>query len=135
MNVTKFRVARPTNDLRALRAFYVEGLGLIDRGGFQGHAGYDGQLVGTADASYEIEFTQHVDGGPCAPPSRDHLLVFYFRGRAEVDAIAERLRRQGVSPVEPANPYWVGRGLTFEDPDGWRVVLFYAPLPGASTNA
>jgi hypothetical protein len=25
--------------------------------------------------------------------------------------------------VAPENPYWNGRGPTFEDPDGWRVVL------------
>ena len=26
-------------------------------------------------------------------------------------------------PVEPANPYWASHGVTFEDPDGFRVVL------------
>jgi catechol 2,3-dioxygenase-like lactoylglutathione lyase family enzyme len=130
MKVMKFRVARPTDDLRALHRFYVDGLGLVDRGSFAGHDGYDGQLVGTHDESYEIEFTRHADGSPCPPPSRDNLLVFYFRDRAEVDAIAERLRAQGVEPVEPANPYWIGRGLTFADPDGWRVVLFYGQTIG-----
>jgi hypothetical protein len=29
----------------------------------------------------------------------------------------------GYSPVEPENPYWSGKSVTFEDPDGWRVVL------------
>jgi hypothetical protein len=28
-------------------------------------------------------------------------------------------------PVEPENPYWTGTSHTFEDPDGWRVVLYY----------
>jgi catechol 2,3-dioxygenase-like lactoylglutathione lyase family enzyme len=37
-----------------------------------------------------------------------------------VRAVAERL---AVAPVEPANPYWGEHGLTFEDPDGFRVVL------------
>jgi catechol 2,3-dioxygenase-like lactoylglutathione lyase family enzyme len=125
MNTVKFRVARPTDDLRALYRFYVDGLGLMDRGGFAGHDGYDGQVVGTSDGTWEIELTRHVDGSPCAPPSRDNLLVFYFRDRAEVDAIAARLKALGVEPVAPANPYWIGRGLTFADPDGWRVVLFF----------
>lgn len=124
MNVVKFRVARPTDDLAALRAFYVDGLGLVDRGSFQDHAGYDGILVAASDASWEIEFTKHVAGSACPAPSRDNLLVLYFRTRAEVTAIEERLRARGIEPVEPANPYWVGKGLTYEDPDGWRVVLF-----------
>jgi hypothetical protein len=35
----------------------------------------------------------------------------------------------GVDPIPPANPYWAEHGLTFEDPDGFRVVL----LPEAGT--
>ena len=31
--------------------------------------------------------------------------------------------RLGVDPTPPANPYWAEHGLTFEDPDGFRVVL------------
>ena len=30
----------------------------------------------------------------------------------------------GYSPVPPENPYWTDRkALTYEDPDGWRVVI------------
>jgi hypothetical protein len=29
----------------------------------------------------------------------------------------------GAEPAAPANPYWAEHGLTFEDPDGFRVVL------------
>ena len=29
----------------------------------------------------------------------------------------------GCEPVGPENPYWAEKGFTFEDPDGWRVVL------------
>jgi hypothetical protein len=36
---------------------------------------------------------------------------------------AEVVARLGAQPVEPANPYWAEHGLTFEDPDGFRVVL------------
>jgi hypothetical protein len=32
------------------------------------------------------------------------------------------MRALGHDPVEPENPYWRD-DLTFEDPDGWRVVL------------
>ena len=40
-----------------------------------------------------------------------------------MDAVAERLERAGHHPVDPENPYWEGRALTYEDPDGWRVVF------------
>ena len=33
----------------------------------------------------------------------------------------------GFAPVPSTNPYWEARGKTFEDPDGYRVVLECAP--------
>jgi hypothetical protein len=36
----------------------------------------------------------------------------------------KRLHDQGHAPVEPENPYWEDKSLTFEDPDGWRVVIY-----------
>jgi YycE-like C-terminal domain len=33
------------------------------------------------------------------------------------------LARLGVDPIPPANPYWAEHGVTFLDPDGFRVVL------------
>jgi hypothetical protein len=35
--------------------------------------------------------------------------------------------RLGAEPVGPANPYWAEHGVTFEDPDGFRVVLVPEP--------
>ena len=29
----------------------------------------------------------------------------------------------GILPVEPENPYWKDKSETYEDPDGWRVIL------------
>jgi len=46
--------------------------------------------------------------------------VLYLGDRDAVRATAARL---GTDPVAPANPYWAEHGLTFEDPDGLRVVL------------
>lgn len=31
---------------------------------------------------------------------------------------------RGHVPIEPENPYWKDLGKTFEDPDGWRIVLY-----------
>jgi catechol 2,3-dioxygenase-like lactoylglutathione lyase family enzyme len=122
--VTKFRVARPTLDFDPLRSFYLDGLGLVDLGGFEDHQGYDGWGVGTGDESYELEFTKRVGDVAHPPPCADNLVVFYYETRAEIDEIAARFEAMGVQPVEPINPYWAGKSYTFEDPDGWRVVVF-----------
>ena len=119
----KVRVARPTRSLAAMRVFYADGLGLIEHGSFRDHDGYDGDIYATSDLRCEVEVTTHASepGGP--PPSGDHLLVFYVESRAELDAIDARLRALGHAPVEPVNPYWRGRAATYEDPDGWPVVV------------
>ncbi len=78
MQPHKFRVARPTDNLDALRHFYVDGLGLTVLGTFEDHDGYDGLILTTETGGYEIEFTRHADGSPCPAPSQDNLLVFYF---------------------------------------------------------
>ena len=124
MVAVKFRVARPCDDLAALRRFYVDGLGLLVRGAFEGHLGYDGLVLGTSDLGMEIEFTRHEAGSPCRAPSRDNLLVFYLDGPPVVAAVEARMAALGYPPVAPENPYWVGQSVTYEDPDGWRVVLF-----------
>jgi hypothetical protein len=46
--------------------------------------------------------------------------VLYLGDDEAVKAVAVRL---GVDPVPPANPYWAEHGMTFQDPDGFRVVL------------
>lgn len=59
-------------------------------------------------------------GRAVASPDPDLLVVLYL-GSPE----AVRVRAAGLKarPVRAANPYWDERGLTFEDPDGFRVVL------------
>lgn len=123
MEPADFRIARPTDHLEEVRAFYVDAVGLRELGSFRDHDGYDGIMVGLPGAGYHLEFTRHVDGSPGPAPSRDHLLVFYLEDRAALEIAADRMKRCGHDPVAPANPYWIGRSLTFEDPDGWRVVL------------
>lgn len=121
--VSQVRIARPTDRLDDVVAFYRDGLGLTEIGSFRGHAGYDGVMLGLPGASYHLEFTQHEQGSPGAAPSKDNLLVLYLPEPGAVDAAAARLETSGHHSVEPENPYWRANSLTFEDPDGWRVVL------------
>lgn len=123
LKVAAVRVARPTDRLEAVVAFYEEGLGLPRIGSFQGHAGYDGVMLGLPGQEYHLEFTRHAEGSPCPAPTRDNLLVLYFSDHEHLARLRAKLESLGHRPVEPENPYWRGKSVTFEDPDGWRVVL------------
>ncbi|WP_341280937.1 VOC family protein [Paenibacillus sp. FSL H8-0537] len=123
MPAVQFRVARPTNQLAEVAAFYEQGLGLLRIGSFEGHDGYDGLMFGLPGADYHLEFTQHVSGAPLARPSEDNLLVFYIDDREQQLIIAKRLLELGYPEVEPENPYWKQKAITIADPDGYRIVL------------
>jgi catechol 2,3-dioxygenase-like lactoylglutathione lyase family enzyme len=120
---TTLRVARPTDRLRDVVWFYGEGLGLDELGSFEDHDGFDGVMVGVAGAPYHLEFTHqrgHVVG--CAP-TKENLLVFYLPDDGQWRAAVDRLVAAGYAPVPSLNPYWDRSGCTFEDPDGYRVVV------------
>ena len=121
--VVQVRVARPTDKLQELRRFYCDGLGLKIIGSFAGHTGYSGLMLGLPGRAVHLEFTEHAEGSPCPAPSGDNLLVFYLPDKDAMERLAARLNALGHAAVEPENPYWSENGLTFEDPDGWRVVL------------
>ena len=119
---TKLRVARPTDRLEDVVRFYSEGLGLIVLGSFEDHDGFDGVMLGMPDAAYHLEFTssEHKAG---RAPSEDNLLVFYIPDEQEWLAAVDRMAAAGYLPVRSFNPYWDRHGRTYEDPDGYRVVL------------
>ena len=117
------RVARPTDNLRALVLFYAEGLGFDVLACFERHAGFDGVILGRAGSPYHFEFTRYAGHRAGRAPSQDHLLVFYHSDRAAWQQAVDRLRSCGFDPVPSFDPYWDQAGCTFEDPDGYRVVL------------
>ncbi len=122
-HVVQVRIARPTDQLTKIVAFYRDGLGLRELFRFADHDAYDGVMLGLPGATYHLEFTQHAAGSPCAAPSTDNLLVLYIPDAGELAALRARLEQLDHRPVEPENPYWRDKSVTFEDPDGWRVVL------------
>ena len=122
-NWVKFRIARPTDKFEEIIAFYEKGLGLKRIGEFYDHEGYDGIMFGLPDEEYHLEFTRHIDGSPCPAPTKDNLLVFYMQEYSEIEKVSKRLHVMGYEEVEPENPYWKEKGITIEDPDGWRIVL------------
>jgi catechol 2,3-dioxygenase-like lactoylglutathione lyase family enzyme len=123
------RVARPTNDLLALLPFYRDGLGFEIIGRFEDHNGFDGLMLGHPRAPYHLEFTQERGRPAGGAPSPEHLLVFYLPEPARWQAAVEQMQAAGFAPVPAHNPYWEQQGRTFEDPDGYRVVLQRAAWP------
>ena len=123
------RVARPTDNLSAVTQFYRDGLGLEVLYEFHDHDGFDGIMLGHKGAPYHLEFTRKLGHIAGRAPTQDNLLVFYLPNEVEWQGAVERLKSYGHSPVKAFNPYWDQQGKTFEDPDGYRVVLQNARWP------
>src|SRR5687767_10579620 len=115
------RVARPTDDLDAVTRFYWDGLGFDLLGGFPGHDGFDGVMLGHPGAGYHLEFTRKAGHAAGRAPTADNLLVFYLPDAAAWRRAVARLEAGGYAAVTSFNPYWDRSGRTFEDPDGYRV--------------
>jgi catechol 2,3-dioxygenase-like lactoylglutathione lyase family enzyme len=120
---TTLRVARPTNKLDQVVRFYQEGLGLTEIFRFNDHDGFDGVILGMEGAAYHLEFTRRQGHNAGRAPTQDNLLVFYLPDEGEWQGAIERMKSAGYVPVVSLNPYWDRAGSTFEDPDGYRVVL------------
>ena len=99
------------------------GLDLKSLGSFEDHDGFDGTMLGRKGSSYHLEFTHQrgVDVGPA--PTRENLLVFYIPERSEWEAACTRAEKAGFSRAEAHNPYWEQNGQTYEDPEGYRIVI------------
>ncbi len=104
-------------------AFYRDGLGFEVLGGFEDHEGFDGVMLGHRDAGYHLELTHQRGHRVGRAPNAEHLLVFYLPDAEAWRRLVARLEAQGHEAVPSNNPYWDRRGKTFEDPDGYRVVL------------
>lgn len=117
------RVARPVRDLVRSAAMYTAGLGLAKLGSFEGHDGFDGVMLGAAGLDYHFEFTV-CRTHPVAPsPTPEDLVVVYLPDPDDWRDSCTRMLEAGFVEARPYNPYWSRRGRTFEDPDGYRVVL------------
>jgi len=123
MSTPVLRIARPTNDIERLLKFYVDGLGLTLLDRFEDHDGFDGMMLGHKEWPYHLEFTRKRGHVTERAPTEENLLVFYCPDAGVWERAIQRMRDAGFEPVRAFNPYWDRDGLTFEDPDGYRVVL------------
>src|SRR5882724_9001132 len=115
----KLRVARHTDRLQAVTAFYRDRVGFPELGRFVDHDGYNGVFLAVPGTGAHLELTS---GGshPASQPHPESLLVLYLETQPEIDAIAARIAQR---PIVPANPYWREHALAFEDPDGFQLLL------------
>jgi len=117
------RIARPVSNLARTQAMYCDGLGLQVMGSFADHDGFDGVMLGFAGAGCHFEFT-HCRTQPVAPtPTHEDLFVFYIQDPAQWEAACARMLAAGFRRVISLNPYWEVQGRTYEDHDGYRIVL------------
>jgi catechol 2,3-dioxygenase-like lactoylglutathione lyase family enzyme len=123
--IMQIRVARPTDKLAEVVAFYRDGMGLPVIAHFENHDGYSGVILGTPIDDVHLELTRTEAGSPCPAPTKDNLLVFYIPEDKMFAEAVKRMKDHGYQPIEPENPYWKDKSCTFEDPDGWRVVIYH----------
>ena len=117
------RIARPVRDLAQTVEMYRRGLGLRVVGSFEDHDGFDGVMLGAAGSDYHFEFTR-CRAHPVAPaPTAEDLVVLYLPAEADWRSSCERMVNAGFRQVASFNPYWKASGRTYEDADGYRVVL------------
>jgi hypothetical protein len=117
------RVARPTDNLAAIAEMYAKGLGFDVLAEFEDHRGFNGVILGHPKQSCHIEFTSQRGHKVGKAPTRDHLLVFYIPDKNDWEAGCAQMISAGFREIPSYNPYWDLHGRTFEDIDGYRVVL------------
>lgn len=117
------RIARPVSNLSLSTTMYCSGLELSIIGSFQDHNGFDGVMLGQVGSNYHFEFT-NCRSHPVQPsPTAEDLAVFYIEASPEWQSACARMLAAGFKQVTSFNPYWEQSGRTFEDVDGYRIVL------------
>lgn len=121
--VPHLRIARPVSDLMRAGDMYCRGLGLRVLGTFEDHDGFDGVMLGVPGADYHFEFTRFRRDPVPPSPTVEDLVVLYVPDEAHWRAWCARVLAAGFREVAAFNPYWAARGRTYEDGDGYRIVL------------
>ena len=116
------RVARHTNELEPLIHFYTQILGLKILGEFKNHNNYDGVFIGLPELNWHLEFTVS-NQKPEHTPDKDDLLVFYCQNEAQFQKLQETFSQNKIAPIQAQNPYWKMNGITYNDPDNYRIVI------------
>ena len=93
-------------------------------GDFESHLGCDGVMLVLPDRAHHLEFTHHIHKVPSLESTKENLMVFYYGSPDEYKHANKRIQEMEITPVAPENPCCKDKSETYEDPDGWRVILF-----------
>jgi catechol 2,3-dioxygenase-like lactoylglutathione lyase family enzyme len=113
------RIARHTNCLEDVVAFYRDRVGFPEIGRFENHGGYDGVFLEIPGTDTHFELTTGGDHPP-PDPHPESLIVLFLESQAAIDEIAGQINQP---PVVPANPYWRANAQAYADPDGFQLLL------------
>jgi len=129
LKTSVLRIARPTDNLEKITDMYIKGLRFQLLAEFKNHEGFDGAIIGHPQHPYHLEFTHHRGTVVGKAPTKDNLLVFYIPNQNEWNLACAQLDKAGFIVANSYNPYWDKLGKTFEDLDGYRIVLQQTPSP------
>jgi len=123
----EFRFARHTNNLEAIKSFYIGILGLELLGSFENHNGYDGVFIGIPNTDWHLEFTKSNDV-VSFNFNEDDIVVLYPNTKIEFNVLISNLLRHHIYSITSKNPYWNENGQMYLDPDGYRVVISHLKI-------
>lgn len=121
------RIARPTDQLDVVAAFYVDGVGLVELSRFEDHAGFSGRILGRPDLPWHLELVTSDGHAYGRAPNLEHLLAIYHDDPTSHEVAVDRIEAAGGVPATHPNPWWNQRASTWLDPDGYPVALVPTP--------
>lgn len=118
----QLRVARHTNKIEEITAFYTQVLKLNVLGEFKDHDGYNGVFLGLENKDWHLEFTTTFEDVKHFP-DEDDCLVLYPESRTAYSEIVQEISSKNIKLLEPKNPYWKENGILIKDPDGFYIII------------
>jgi hypothetical protein len=86
-------------------------------------------MLGHPKHHYHLEFTSHSTEKARHAPTQENLLVYYVPDGEEFESAIQRIPTSGFIKEQSFNPYWDNGAQTFEDLDGYRVVISNSESP------
>lgn len=117
------RVTRMTDNLSEVSKMYQKALGFDILANYEDEEGFDGIVLGHKNHNYHLEFTNRISDRPRKFEIADTFMVFYLPDSREWECACRSMIDAGFKFVEARNPYWKRVGKTYEDIDGYRIVI------------
>lgn len=112
-----------TDNLNEISQMYQKALGFDVLSQYEDEEGFDGIVLGHKHHNYHLEFTNRLSSSPKKFEVADTFMVFYMPDSREWEWACRSMIDAGFKFVEARNPHWKRVGKTYEDVDGYRVVI------------